>query len=77
MHSNNKMKTKSQNIFRHVGKEGTCPSRESNQPGVKKCATASVTSLEKNSDGNHAKGNLPASPSRVTPTKKMEKNKRQ
>ena len=73
MHSHNKMKTKSQNIFRRVGKEGTCPSRESNQPGVEKRTTAAVTFLEKHSDGNHAQEDLPAGPYRVTPTKKKEK----
>ena len=36
-----------------------------------------ATSLEKYSDGNHAQGDLTAGPSRVTPTKKKEKNKRQ
>ena len=77
MYLNNKMKTKSQSIFRRVGKQRTCLQRESNQPGVEKCTTALVTSLEKHSDGNHAQEDLPASPSRVTPTKKKEKNKRQ
>ena len=33
------------------------------------------TSLEKHSDGNHVQGDLPAGPSRVTPTKKKEKDK--
>ena len=37
----------------------------------------STTSLEKHSDGNHAQGDLPAGPSRATPTKKKEKNERQ
>ena len=37
----------------------------------------SATSLEKHSDGNQAQGDLPAGPSRVTPTKKKEKDKRQ
>ena len=57
MHPNNKMKTRSQNtyhIVRRVGKQGTRPPRESNQTGVKKCTTESVTSLEKYSDGNQA-----------------------
>ena len=74
------MKTRSQNtyhIVRRVGKQGTRPPRESNQPGVKKCTTGSATSLGKHSDGNHAQGDLPAGPSRVTPTKKKEKDKRQ
>ena len=60
-----------------MGKQGTHPPRESNQPGVKKCTTGSATSLGKHSDGNHAQGDLPAGPSRVTPTKKKEKDKRQ
>ena len=56
-----------------MGKQGMHPPRESNQPGVKKCTTRSVTSLGKHFDGNHALGDLPAGPSRVTPTKtKME-----
>ena len=74
------MKTRSQNtchIVRRVGKQGMSPPRESNQPGVGKCTTGSTTSLEKLSDGNHAQGDLPADPSRVTPTKKKEKDKRQ
>ena len=64
MHPNNKMKTRSQST------QGTRPPRESNQPGVEKCNAESATSLEKHSDGNHAQGDLPAGPSRVTPTKK-------
>ena len=60
-----------------MGKQGTRPPRESNQPGVEKCTTGSATSLGKHSDGNHAQGDLPAGPSRVTPTKKKEKDKRQ
>ena len=74
------MKTRSQNTYhtvRRVGKQGTRPPRESNQPGVEKCTTGSATSLGKHSDGNHAQGDLPAGPSRVTPTKKKEKDKRQ
>ena len=42
MNPNNKMKTRSQNtchIVRRVGKQGTRPPRESNQPGVEKCTT--------------------------------------
>ena len=53
------------------------PPRESNQPGVKKCTAGSTTSLEKHSDDNHAQGDLPAGPSRVTPTQKKKKDKRQ
>ena len=74
------MKTRSQNtyhIVRRVGKQGTRPPKELNQPGVEKCTTGSATSLGKQSDGNHAQGYLPAGPSTVTPTKKKEKNKRQ
>ena len=52
-----------------MGKHGTRAPRESNQPGVEKCATGSATSLGKHSDGNHAQGDLPAGLSRVTPTK--------
>ena len=58
-----------------MGKRGTCPPRESNQPRVKKCTTGSATSLEKHSDGNHAQGDLPSGPFRVTPTKKKQKHK--
>ena len=60
-----------------MGKQGTRPPRESNQPRVEKCTPESATSLEKHSDGNHSQGDLPAGPSRVTPTKKKEKDKRQ
>ena len=73
------MKTRSQNtyhIVRCMDKQGTRPSRESNQPGVGKCTTGSATSLGKHSDGNHAPGDLPAGPSTVTPVKKKEKDKR-
>ena len=48
-----------------------------NKPGVEKCTTASVTSLEKHSDCNHAQGDLPAGQSRVTSRKKKEKDRRQ
>ena len=75
----NKMKTRSQNtyhIVRRVGKQGMSSPRESNQPGVEKCTTGSATSLEKLSDGNNAQKDLPADPSRVTPTKKKKKDKR-
>ena len=80
MHPNNKMKTRSQNtyhIVRPVGKQGTRPPRESNQPVVEKCTTGLTDSLEKHSDGNQAQGDLPAGPSRVTPATKKEKDKRQ
>ena len=80
MHPNNKVETRSQNtchIVRLVGKQGTRPPRESNQPGVEKCTTGLATSLEKNSNGNQAQGDLPACPSRITPTKKNEKEKTQ
>ena len=40
-------------------------------------AMYSATSLEKHSDGNKAQGDLTAGPSRVTLTKKKEKDKRQ
>ena len=73
------MKTRSKNtdyIVGHVGKQGTRPPRKSNQPGVQKCTTASATSLGKHSDGNHAQGDIPAGTSRLTPTKKKEKEKR-
>ena len=43
----------------------------------KQLTSGSATSLEKHSDGNHAQGDLPASPSRVTPKKKKKKDKRQ
>ena len=43
----------------------------------KQLTSGSATSLERHSDGNHAQGDLPASPSRVTPTKKKEKDKKQ
>ena len=33
--------------------------------------------MEKHSDGSHAQEDLPAGPSRVTPTKEKEKDKRQ
>ena len=74
------MKARNQNtyhIVRCVGKQGTRPPRESNQPGVEKYTTGSTTSLGNHSDGNHAQEDLPAGPSRVTPTKKKEKDKRQ
>ena len=58
-------------------KQGTRLPRDSNQPGVEKCTTGSTASFEKHSDGNHAEGDLPAGPSRVTTTKKKEKDKRQ
>ena len=48
-----------------------------NKPGVEKCTTGSVTSLEKHSDHKHAQGDLPAGQSRVTPRKKKEKDRRQ
>ena len=73
------MKTRSKNtdhIVGRVGKQRTRPPRKSNQPGVQKCTTGSATSLGKHSDGNHAQGDLPAGTSRVTPTKKKEKEKR-
>ena len=57
------MKTRSQNtyhIVRRVCKQGTRPRRKSNQPGVEKCTAESTTSLGKHSDGNHARGDLPA-----------------
>ena len=43
---------------------------------MEKCTTGSATSLEKQTHGNHAQGDLPAGSSGVTPTKK-EKDKRQ
>ena len=73
------MKTRSKNtdhIVGGVGKQSTRPPRKSNQPDVQKCTTGSATSLGKHSDGNHAQGDLPAGTSRVTPTKKKEKEKR-
>ena len=73
------MKTRSKNtdyIVGRVGKQGTRPPRKSNQPSVQKCTTASATSLGKHSDGNHAQGDIPAGTSRLTPTKKKEKEKR-
>ena len=72
------MKARSQNTYhidRRVSKQRTHPPKESNQPGVEKCTTGSVTSLGKHSDGNHAQGDLPAGSSRVTPTKKGKKTK--
>ena len=74
------MKTKSQNTFhivRHLGKQGTHPPEESSKSGVGKCTTVLATSLEKYCHGNQAQGDLQVGPSRVTPTKKMEKDKRQ
>ena len=73
------MKTRSKNtdyIVGRVGKQGTRPPRKKNQPGVQKCTTGSATSLGKHSDGNHAQGDIPAGTSRLTPTKKKEKEKR-
>ena len=73
------MKTRSQNTFhiaRCVGKQGTRPPRESNQPGVEKCTSGWATSLEKHSDSKQARGYLPAGPYRVTPTKTKEKDKK-
>ena len=73
------MKTRSKNtdhIVGCMGKQGTRNPRESNQPGVQKCTTGSATSLGKHFDGNHAQGHLLAGTSRVTPTKKKEKDKR-
>ena len=69
------MNTGSQSTYHivcHVDKQGTRPPKESNQPMVEKCLTGSETSLEKNSDGNHAQGDLPAGSSRVTTIKKKE-----
>ena len=57
---------KTYHIVRRLGKQGTRPPRESNQPGVENCTTGLATSLEKYSAGNHAQGDLPAGPSRVT-----------
>ena len=79
MHPKNKMKTRSQNtyhIVHHVGKQGARPPREMHNPGIEKFTTRLAASLEKHSDGNHAQGDLPAGPSRVTLTKKKEKDKR-
>ena len=62
VHPNNKTKTRSQNtyhIVHPVGKQGTRPPGESNQPEVEKCTTESTTSLEKHSDGNQAQEDLP------------------
>ena len=73
------MKIRNQNTYHIVccvGKQGMHPPRESNQPGVEKCTTRSTASLQKQSDGNQAQGDLPAGPSRVTPTTE-EKDKRQ
>ena len=80
MHPNNKMKSRSQNIchiIHRVGKQGTHSLRELNQSGVEKCTTGSKIFLEKHSNANHAQGDRPADPSRVTPIKKKEKDKRQ
>ena len=74
------MKTRSQNtyhIVRRVCKQGTPLPRGSKQPGVEKCTTGSTVSLYKHSDGDQAQGDLSAGPSRVTPTTKKEKDKRQ
>ena len=49
--------------------------KESNQPEVKKCTAGSGSSLEKHSDGHDGQGDLPASLSKVAPTKKKEKDK--
>ena len=80
MHPNNKMKSRSQNIYHiihRVGKQGTHSLSESNQSGVEKCTTGSKIFLEKHSNANHAQGDRPADPSRVIPIKKKEKDKRQ
>ena len=60
-----------------MGKQGTYSLRELNQSGVEKCTTGSKIFLEKHSNANHAQGDRPADPSRVTPIKKKEKEKRQ
>ena len=44
---------------------------------VKKYTAGSAAALEKYSNGNHAQGDLPAGPSKVTLTNKKEKDKRQ
>ena len=78
MQLNNKMRTLSQNInyiVHRVRKQGRCPPRELNQPGVEKCTTESLTFLEKHSCRNQAQGDLPADPSRATLTKKKKKDK--
>ena len=80
MHTKNTIKTRTRNtyyIICRMGKQGMHSPRESKQPGVQKCTTGLATSLEKHSDGNHAQGDLLAGPSRVTLTKKKEKDKRQ
>ena len=59
-----------------MDKQGTCPPRESNQPGVEKCTSRWATSLEKHSDSKQAQGYLPAGQYRVTPTKAKEKDKK-
>ena len=80
LHPNNKMKTRNQSKYhnvRLVGKQGGHSPKESDHPGVEKCTNKSTTSLEKHSDGDQAQVNLPAGPSRVTQTRKKEKDKRQ
>ena len=64
-------------IVRRMGKQGTCPPKESNQHGVEKFTTESATSFKEHSDGNQTQGDLPAGPFRLTPTKKKDQDKRQ
>ena len=74
------MKTRSQNTYHivcRVGKQGTRPQGSRTSLGSKNVLLGSATSLGKHSDGNRAQEDLPAGPSRVTPTKKKEKDKRQ
>ena len=60
-----------------MGKRGTRPQGSRTSLGSKNVLLGSATSLGKHCDGNHAQEDLPAGPSRVTPTKKKGKDKRQ
>ena len=66
------MKTRCQNTYHIVGGVG----KQETSLGWKKCITELATSLEKHSDGSQAQGDLPGSSSRITRTKKKEKDKR-
>ena len=70
--SNNNINDKNNN-----NKNNNNNNNNNNKPGVEKCTTGSVTSLEKHSDRKHVQGDLPAGQSRVTPRKKKEKDRRQ
>ena len=60
-----------------MGKHRTRPPKAVEPAWGRKCTTGSATYLEKRSDGNQAQGDQPVGPSRITPTTKKEKDKRQ